>query len=226
MRMAGLGRRSLLWGMAATVALPGCSGPPPRLYVLTPLSDAVQNNGPSDHQADPGGAKARIGGGNGSAGRALGVRPVVLPEYLDRSEIVSYSGPNQLDADGDNRWAERLPANITRVLAKNLSVLLNSDRVRILPARDVERFDCEIAVDIDQFERTITGDSVLDARWAILDGISEHVLVRQRTRRTVHVDDDRYPALVAAMNSNLAALSRDIASAVSALPRTGRRTVG
>lgn len=226
MGTAGLGRRSLLWGLAATVAMPGCSSPPPRLYVLTPSSDAELNTGRSNRQADPGGATTRLGGGNGSAGRALGVRPVVLPEYLDRSEIVSYSGPNELNADGDNRWAERLPANITRVLAKNLSVLLNSDRVRVLPARDVERFDFEIAVDIDRFERTITGDSVLDARWAILDGMSQHVLVRQQTRRTVHVDDDRYPALVAAMNSNLAALSHDIASAFSALPRTGRRTVG
>lgn len=226
MGMAGLGRRSLLWGMAATVALPGCSGPPPRLYVLTPLSDTALTAERSGHQADPGGSAPRLGGGNGAAGRALGVRPVTLPEYLDRSEIVSYAGPNEVDADGDNRWAERLPANITRVLAKNLSVLLDSDRVRILPARDVERFDCEIAVDIDQFERTIAGDSVLDARWAIFDGASQRVLARHQTHRAVHVDDSRYPALVAAMNGNLAALSRDIASAVAALSRKGGRTVG
>lgn len=226
MGMAGLGRRSLLWGIAATVALPSCSGSPPRLYVLTPLSDKSLYEGRSDRQADPGGNAPRIGGGNGSAGRALGVRPVALPEYLDRSEIVTYSGPNELDADGDNRWAERLQTNITRVLTKNLSVLLDSDRVWMLPARDVERFDCEIAVDINRFERTIAGDSILDARWVILDGASQRVLVRHQTRHAVHVDDNRYPALVAAMNSNLAALSRDIASAVAALPRKGGRTVG
>ncbi|MBP2295816.1 PqiC family protein [Azospirillum rugosum] len=192
--------------------LAGCAGAPPRLYVLTPLPPGAPNGGNSAN--GPTGARRR-------SGRSIGVQPVTMPEYLDRPEIVAHTAAHELSANRDDQWAERLPTNVTRVLAENLSVLLDTDRVRVMPARDGDRFDYEVAVDFDRFERTVSGDSALAARWAIRDGATGKVLVRDETRLSTPVPASGYPALVAAMNDNLTALSRDIAAAIGKLPQKG-----
>lgn len=212
MRFSGVRRRGILKGIVAVVTLTGCAGTPPRLYVLTPLPAAPANG------AGPASGPAK---GRGHGRRSIGVDQVTMPEYLDRPEIVAYTSPHELSANRDDQWAERLPTNVTRVLAENLSVLLGTDRVRVMPSRDSDRFDYEVAVDFDRFERAVSGDSALAAHWAIRDGASGKVLVRDETRLSTPVPASGYPALVAAMNENLTTLSRDIAAAIAKLPQKG-----
>ncbi|CAO3424423.1 PqiC family protein [Azospirillum doebereinerae] len=199
--MPSLPRRSILKLLMAAAAvpigLPGCSSAPQRLYVLTPLPRQTvtpQRNG-----------------------RSIGVQAITLPEYLDRPEIISHAGPNELATSPDDRWAEPLPANMTRVVAENLSVLLGTDRVHTLPSRREEEADYEVAIAVDRFERTTTDNSVLDARWVILNGGTQKVVVSNRTRLTAPVSGDGYAALVAAMNETLTALSRDVAKDIANL---------
>ncbi|MBP2311272.1 putative lipoprotein YmbA [Azospirillum soli] len=149
-----------------------------------------------------------------------------MPEYLDRPEIVSYAGPHELAANRDDRWAERLPANITRVLAENLSILLGSDRVDVLPSRRNDRHDYEVTVEFDRFEQTVSGDSVLEAHWTIQNGTTEKVLVREKTRLANRVPGSGYAPVVAAMNDNLTVLSRDIAAALEKLSKSGHNRTG
>ena len=40
---------------------------------------------------------------------------------------------NRFDLSENDRWAEPLDENLTRVLAKNLSVLLRTDRIVVYP---------------------------------------------------------------------------------------------
>ncbi|WP_448204928.1 PqiC family protein [Azospirillum sp. sgz302134] len=218
MRAPAIPRRRLLWTLVAVAALPGCSSTPPRLYVLSPLPQSATNGAATS--GTTGGTTSPIGG------RTVGVQLVTLPEYLDRPEIVSYTGPYELSANRDDRWAERLPSNITRVLAENLSVLLGTDRVHTAPSRVSDRFDYEVSVEFDRFERTAAGDSALDAHWAVRDGVTQKVLARDQTHLATRVPDNGYPTLVAAMNDNLTALSRDIAAAIAKLPRKGGTRAG
>ncbi len=202
-------RRRLLWGLVAVAALPGCAGAPARLYVLTPLPPS-----------------AASGAGSGLGGRIIGVPQVTIPEYLDRPEIVSFTGPFELSANRDDRWAEPLAANVTRVLTENLSVLLGTDGVRSAPSLVDERIDYEVTVAFERFERAASGDSVLDAHWAVRDGTTRKTLVRDRARLATPVPGNGYPSLVAAMNDNLTVLSRDIAAAIARLPRKGGARAG
>lgn len=198
-----LRRRRVLCGLAVLPVLSGCAGTPPRLYVLTPL--------------EPERGARRTGN------RAVGVHPVAVPDYLDRAEIVSLAGTHQLTTGRDDRWAEPLPASITRVLAANLSTLLDSDRVRVLPTRDGGRQELEVDVTVERFERTAAGDAVLDARWMILDGETGRQLVLRRTSLSAPVAADDYSTLVAVMNENLTVLSREIATAIGRLGPRGKR---
>lgn len=209
----GVRRRGILKGLVVVGVLAGCAGAQPRLYVLTPLPPGAPNG--SGAGGGPSSERQRRGG------RSIGVQPVAMPDYLDRPEIVVQTSAHELSANRDDQWAERLPTNVTRVLAENLSVLLGGDRVRVMPARDGDRFDYEVTVDVDRFERTVSGDSALSAHWAIRDGATGKVLVRNETLRSIPVASGGYPALVAAMNDNLTALSRDIAAAIGKLPHKG-----
>ena len=68
---------------------------------------------------DPGTAAAQ--------GPVIGVGPITVPKYLDRPQIVTRSGRNQLALGEFDRWAEPLQDNVLRVLAENLAFLIPTD---------------------------------------------------------------------------------------------------
>ncbi|WP_052711713.1 PqiC family protein [Elstera litoralis] len=126
-------------------ALTGCltGTPPARLYVLDPLE--VVSPAPRLDQ--------RL---------ALGIGATQVPEYLDRPELVVRAGTNEVSAVETDRWAERLPVTLSRVLTENLSRLLGVEAQLMQSGRAVGSLDYEIYLDITRFE--IAPDAV--RRWA------------------------------------------------------------
>ena len=188
------------------VALTGCAGSsaPVRLYVLTPPPEArVAPLGP----AVPGGL-------------ALGVGPVRLPGLLDRPQIVTRRGADEIDAAEFHRWAEPLADSVPRILAENLAALWKTDRVAIFPWDPEQAVRYQVVVDVMRFDGAMGGDVVLDARWRILATHGKE-LAANRSLLTQPTGGAGYPAVVAAMSRALAALSREIAATLDTLPRTG-----
>jgi uncharacterized lipoprotein YmbA len=188
------------------VALTGCAGSsaPVRLYVLTPPPEArVAPLGP----AVPGRP-------------ALGVGPVRLPGLLDRPQIVTRRGADEIDAAEFHRWAEPLADSVPRILAENLAALWKTDRVAIFPWDPEQAVRYQVVVDVMRFDGAMGGDVVLDARWRILATHGKE-LAANRSLLTQPTGGAGYPAVVAAMSRALAALSREIAATLDALPRTG-----
>jgi uncharacterized lipoprotein YmbA len=189
--------------LALSTLLAACvGGPPPKVYVLTPLP--VSSDRPS--------RASSIGS------PMIGVEQVVLPEYLDRPEIVIRDGAHRLDISPSERWAEQLQTNVTRVLAANLSHLLQTDTVFALPSRREREMTWQVLVDIGAFEQDADGRSVLSARWSVVDVGRRAELVREHAVYVEPIDGAGYDAVVAAMNRNLVQLSRDIAAALAKLP--------
>jgi len=191
--------------LAAALAATGCAtSKPSRFYVLaslTPPTSALSPDGPS-----------------------IGVGPVVIPQYLDRPEIVTRSSGNRLDLGEFDQWGGRIGDNITRVLADNLAGLLGTERVSIYPSADGSGVADQIGVDILQFERDQSGSVTLTAFWTIRDTQSGQVLNRRSTIAkavgATHTSGTAtpYDAIVAAMSEALADLSKEIAAAVQTLP--------
>jgi uncharacterized protein len=192
----------------------GCANTPPtRFYVLSAIDEQPA--------ATPG------------KGVAIGVGPVSLPQYLNRPQIVTRIGGNQMAMAEFDQWGGDLNDNFTRVLAANLSSLLKTDRVSLYPWKDEAPVDEQVAVDVVNFEQDAAGKSVLTAYWSILDPRKAQVkLMRRSTYRdggaTVQAASGTadpgqqgsprpYDAVAAAMSRNLAALSRDIADAITHL---------
>jgi len=186
------------------IGLAGCGGSsaPARLYVLTPAPDAPAN---------PQGAA-------GAGGPSIGVGPVRLPGLLDRPQIVTRRGADEIDRAEFDRWAEPLGNNVPRVLAENLAAHLKTDRVALFPWNSARSVQYQVLVDVMRFDGAVGGDVVLDARWAILGADGKEVAVN-RSLLTQPTGGAGYQALVTAMSRALAALSREIAGGIQALPR-------
>lgn len=183
----------------------GCLGGasvPLRFYTLAPLA-ALQT------EADATGV---------GRGAPIVLGPVTMPGYLDRIQIVTRRGRDEIELGEFDLWSDPLKDGATRVLGENLAALLRENRVSVLPRRGSEPVKYTVAVDVARFEGVGGGDVALEARWRIV-GVDGKELTVRRSTFTETTGAPGYGALVAAMSRALGALSRDIATAISDLPR-------
>jgi uncharacterized lipoprotein YmbA len=149
-------------------------------------------------------------------GPEIGVGPVTLPRYLERANIVTRRG-TELEVAEFDRWGEPLSESVPRAIAANLATLLRTERVVVFPWPNATTIERQAVIDVIRFDGQLGGDVVLEARWRIL-GLQKKELVLRYSLLTEATGESGYPALVAAMSRSLAALSREIADAVKALP--------
>jgi uncharacterized lipoprotein YmbA len=107
--------------------------------------------------------------------------------------------------------------NVLRVLTDNLSTLLTTDRVMIFPWKGPMVLEYQVVVDVTHFLGEIGGETSLVALWSILGKNGQEVLLSQKSSVREPTGAQGYEALVAAMSHSLAALSRDIATAITTL---------
>lgn len=180
----------------------GCAGSKPaRFYTLRPVSA-------------PGG---RVGTVSADQRIAVAVGPVVIPDYLDRPQIMVRSGPRELELSEFDRWAGSLEEDISRVLAENLSVLLSRNRVTVFRwGGDASPFpaDYHVSIDVTRFEGTMGESVVLAAQWSVSREGDRRVLSARESNVKEPVEGKMYDALVEAMSRALATLSREIAAAI------------
>ena len=200
-------RRSILFIFLATLAIStlivnGCStGPPARLYVLTSL--------PRAESVPP---------ATGGRELSIGVGPVELPQYVDRPQIVMGQQSSELHSATSAQWAEPLQDGFTRVLAENLSLLLATDRVALFPWKTFIP-EYQVVVEVTHFLGQTGGAASLVALWSILTKDGREALVSKKSSLRETTAASEYAALAAAMSRTVAALSRDIATALLALPQ-------
>lgn len=145
---------------------------------------------------------------------SLGIGPVSLPEYLDRPQIITRTGRNELVLAEFDRWAEPLSDSFTRVLAENLSRMLGTDRVFIYPWPRTTQVDCQVAVEVNHFEGFPGGRAQLSAWWTIYGDNEKTILMRKQSEIAEPVGSGSPEDLVAAQSRVLAAFSREIALAI------------
>jgi uncharacterized lipoprotein YmbA len=186
----------------STLVVSGCStGPPTRLYVLTSLP-----------RAESGLLAA------GGRQMSIGVGPVELPQYVNRPQIVTGQQSSELQSAASAQWAEPLQDGFTRVLAENLSLLLTTDRVAIFPWKTFVP-EYQVVVEVTHFLGQTGGEVSLVALWSILNKDGREAPVSKKSSFRESTGSSEYEALAAAMSRNVAALSRDIAAALLALPQ-------
>ncbi len=175
----------------------GCLGPradPSTFFLLTSTA------GPSGIQAP---LAAR-----------LGLGPITLPGYLDRSEIVTRLSENQLAVSGIERWAEPLRDNVSRALSENLVHRLRPDDYVPYPWYESAGVDYGVAVELTRFEADSTGSVTLSADWRITSGDPQQTLYRGESLIQESASGAATDRSVAALSRALARLCDEIAAEV------------
>jgi uncharacterized lipoprotein YmbA len=186
---------------AAVLAAAGCAGQttPSRFYTLSPAAEGTA------YRPSP-------------SVTSVGVGPVRLPETLDRPQIVTRSGANQLEVSDFHRWGGDLREEVPGVIAENLTRLLSPVPVVVMPFAGMAAPSHRVVVDVRRFDGVPGESVVLIAGWSVVPaaGGAGEDLRRSRIEEPVRLPGiDGY---VDAQSRALGALSREIAQALAAGP--------
>ncbi|WP_299655615.1 PqiC family protein [uncultured Jannaschia sp.] len=106
------------------------------------------------------------------------VKPVLVPEYLDVTELLVRYPDNRVAPVPDARWGERLSMGATRSLSLDLARRVTG--VIITATAPTDPSEGQILVEFETFEARADGVVVLVARWRLLDRRSGDILASER----------------------------------------------
>jgi uncharacterized lipoprotein YmbA len=181
----------------AGALLGGCKSPATNFYTLSPdesLSDTAV-----------------------SRPIAAVIGPVTIPEVVNRPQIVTRIGNNEVAVNEFDRWAQPLGGDIGRVIAADLGALLNSQQISVFDAVRDPAVVWRVRIDVMRFESVPGRDVTVDVLWAVRPpGNGRAVTGRSVAHETV--SGPGFEPIIAAHDRALALVSRDIAAAVQANP--------
>ncbi len=185
---------AIVAAMLSVAALAGCgSSPKSNFYTLSSGAPVERSNVKTQY--------------------SVAIGPVTVPEIIDRPQIVTRSGPNQVQIAELERWAGPLKGEIPRVIADNLMQLLDGAYVYVYPQNVNLNADYQVLVEVQRFDSTL-GDAVtVEVLWAVHPAQGGAVK-NGRSAVREPTNGNSYDALVAAHSRALTAVSRDIAEAI------------
>jgi uncharacterized protein len=191
--------------MLSALLITGCARSPAALfYLLTPVPPAA-----------PG-----VPGVPAEASRAwIKVLPVQIPDYLERSQMVTRAGTNQIEVAEYHRWGGSLSDNMTAVLAADLGNYLASERVYAAPGYGEAKPDYLVHLQLLRLD-AVPGDRLLlEVRWAILHGTGEGDAVRHQASFSEPLGDRRYESVAAGVSRVLGRLGAQMAQQIVQMSR-------
>ncbi|MCF8468049.1 MAG: PqiC family protein [Sneathiella sp.] len=180
--------------LGACSALPGSD--PTRFYILKPASGLMPENG-----------KLSL-----AEGINVGIGPVQIPGYADRSQIVTFDAGSQITVSDFDHWAEPLSEGIKRVVSANVSTLIGSGKVFPYPA-DFRpgKQSIQVAIEIIDVTQMANGTAKLSARWHIKQMYDNQVVIRNSQTYEKEAVAGDYGSYANALSELLGRLSVDIA---------------
>jgi len=185
------------------MVLSGCASSPSRFYLLSSLDTTSPEMKPP--------AEERC--------LSIGIGPIKIPEYIDRPQIVTRGASNEFTLAEFDRWGEPIKDNLTRVLAKNISLLVCTKAVAFFPWRGVLPMDYRIQMEVLRLDGNLGGSVSLEAWWVVLSGDGKSMLLAKKSSFTEAVGGKDFKSLVAGESRALEKLSREIAETLKTLQK-------
>jgi len=195
-------KMALLSTAGAFVFLTGCTQTiPSQYYLLNPVADAAAT---STLDAN----KLHI----------IGIGPIKFPKYLNRTQLVYYSGTNKLVINEFDRWAEPLDQNFNRVLRTNLTRLVSSSYATGYPWKRAMPIQYQVIMEVHQFEMQSDGTVNLSAHWAVVNlQKNKKIEVVKKFNYSQKLDTVDHKKIVYELSTALEKLSEDIAKELQQL---------
>ena len=190
--------------------LAGCvfsGSPATRFYILSPMAFDTSLSRDED-RTEP---------------LSLEVASIRLPQYLERPQIVTRISGSRLRLAENHQWGGNLRKNMMRVLAKNLSDLLDTPNIAISPYRPRRPPDYLVDLEVMRFERDPDGHVRFSVQWRLSRGkdrepLSANMIELESPK--VRTGSGMEPT-VAAMSRLLGELSRIIGKEIVAHAENG-----
>lgn len=180
----------------------GCAGnEPKRFYLLT-----------------PGASPAPMAGETKQNNLVIVIGAIRLPDYLNRSQIVTRVSDNELQLGWFDRWAEPLERNFSRILTQNIEQLLHCRCTSVLGPKLPPGITYRIEVDVVRMDGILGQKAFLDVWWSISTADKKTVLTR-KSSFVQPVSGRGYEALVQAESRTILDFSREIATAIAELTK-------
>ena len=191
---------SRLFAVASLVWLAaGCASAPARFYTLNSTAQAT---------------------GLTPVASAVIVGPVRVPALVDHPQFTVQVGPNRVEQDEFNRWAEPLGDNIARVVVSDLRVLLGSSEVAVAPWAPFSSA-YRVTINFQRFDSVPGKSAEMEAFWVVHQPVGEGKTFG-RTVAKEPVTGKDFESLAAALSHALGRVSADIAERIrsDATPRS------
>ena len=144
---------------------------------------------------------------------SLGVGPVEFPAYLDRSQVVTKIGQNQMHVGDFEQWIEPLRDNFQRALTENLGRLVCAKPLVTYPWPVGGHPDRQIVVQVANFDGTLGQEVWLRVSWSILDADNKQLVWRTAEYREPVAGPD-YASLAAAQSRLVEKFAKDVAGSL------------
>jgi uncharacterized protein len=155
-------------------------------------------------------------------GPELQLERVLVPDYLDTTDLVLRVNTHEIRESPTGRFGERLSLGVTRALQSDLAARLPRDAVAF--AQPADKSARQILVTVEVFDVRPNGRCVLAANWAILEADRRAVLAADRATFITAPANGGIPddaAIVLAMADAVGQLADRVASTIQALPGHG-----
>jgi len=204
-----------LFGLAALMVLVGCSVTDPTQYYS--LGQTVPNSSTVRTLESSGRAPAPRSKPSETA-VGIGIGPVIIPGYLDRTQIVTRTTADHVHLATFHRWAEPLENGIARILGEEIGARIPTERIVMFPWRGLigQSLQYQVVLAVVRFDGHLDGDVTLDTRWRIL-GKTGNELAYGRTTVTEPAGGSGYDPMIAALSRTLVVLGQEIAAEIKTL---------
>ena len=142
--------------------------------------------------------------------RSLGIGPVDIAAYLDRTQIVTRGEGNRMLLAEFDQWIEPVQANFTRAFTDALTRQVCARPVVDYPFPGGTSPDYQVAVQVRSFDGTLGKDALLQANWSITDKDGRNVAWKSSALREPCAGPD-HAALVAAQGRLVERLAKEVA---------------
>ena len=193
-------RRSLVLLVLNCVVAACISSPVPATYVLSHAVDFTKET-------------------ESASGPVVQLRRVLVPDYLDTTDMIERVGQYQLKSSSTGRWGERLSLGITHALGSDLAIRLPMSTLTF--DHPAEKSVRQILVSVDRFDVWRDGHCVLTASWSILETHNGTVLTEGRGNFVTMPMRSGSPgdgAIVAGMADAVSELADSITLAAKGVP--------
>lgn len=147
----------------------------------------------------------------------IGIRPVILPGTINRTQMVIRDGAYRLSISSLHRWADYPDRLVQRLLAENLQLLMPDAHIVNTPWPAGLKPDFSIAFDFLELIGTDDEKMHLNVEWRIVSADPRAADQYHRTTLVEPMDGSGYDGLAAAHSRVLEALCREVARRLRAL---------